>query len=919
MNFLRKSLILLFISTIIFSSGAPAIYAEMVGLDPISAAVTEKALSDMMSYFGVDQTALKETVQYVNVARQKKTPPQVKLTFTPSSPVPGMQITASASATYFMNDPALLYYGWYLKRGYCKTIDKGDDGYNTDYVSRCDLNNDDNVDIEDYKIEAMRLVASGDFDWQRAMGKDAPICDDQPNLDYCNAPNQYKVAKDPADGDGYEASFGGDDQKGKANHCYVHHVATGNETEIKCENHLFPNAPDEETGDGKFNLNEEEFWHTNPNSKDTTNSGVMDEAAVAGFGRNTLTWNYVTGDEIGVAVEGISVESTNYDDSSYKITWAISGNPEIKSEEDSGSTDDRLVYSFSQPGSSYGGPVTVNVTCSGTVESHSIPDGATRYEEGAGGASFLWKPLSDNEAFPPHLVVLLSGDHSESCTVCIAGGECGDFVGRMSDETEANITIEDVNTTLLDGFIEPSEGNSDEKMEVSLSYQPKSPMNSESADSADQLIVQSSIMGVENKSFLKYAWQIYLSSDIAAEDKDWKMLTLAQLESQTGLKKLSGIGIDSLKMNLNFKASLPALKSNQKTFYAKIILRAIEGKKEGVGTIIIPIQLSSSAIKVFSASVSDSLTLGLNNATERCNVGIESAICPVVKNEIIGVKVDIANPSGYDFLWSFDNAPLTETKQNIAYIPILGGRDSQHILSLEALNKTTGEKIILSKTFRVVDPAIFITSTTTDTCAPTLLGYYIDPINVNPNPVSGMTSSAWPDFSLDKFEALSGEVVKIKSSSNTLIPGDNASWIFDGIQVTTDNMASLGITAIEANGTLVFTANKPVGEKYDITLSALYTQPNLVKKALFTIWKVPQTNFYEKSISQTIEIKMVNNLSGTAIITGQNKNPQQKILASLFSAIPSYINFLFRIALTMLLILFLVRTLFSLFPEQKQI
>lgn len=88
--------------------------------------------------------------------------------------------------------------------------------------------------------------------------------------------------------------------------------------------HLFPNASSATSGDGSFGVNEENFWDTDPNDPDTADNGNKDEANVVGLGRSTFTWNYVAGDQVGVAVEGTSMIPTKHNDASYMIMWAFS-------------------------------------------------------------------------------------------------------------------------------------------------------------------------------------------------------------------------------------------------------------------------------------------------------------------------------------------------------------------------------------------------------------------------------------------------------------------------------------------------------------------------------------------------------------------------------------------------------------------
>lgn len=101
--------------------------------------------------------------------------------------------------------------------------------------------------------------------------------------------------------------------------------------------HLFPYFPEDtisgmsnslsgaKTGDGEFTMAEKEFWGANPTS-DETNGTDLDEAAVMGLGKNTITWTYAEGDQIGFAVEGETSLTTDHPDGGNRIMWAFSNN-----------------------------------------------------------------------------------------------------------------------------------------------------------------------------------------------------------------------------------------------------------------------------------------------------------------------------------------------------------------------------------------------------------------------------------------------------------------------------------------------------------------------------------------------------------------------------------------------------------------
>lgn len=91
--------------------------------------------------------------------------------------------------------------------------------------------------------------------------------------------------------------------------------------------HIFPSSKGVDgAGDGDFDNDEERFWGTDPADADTADNGNKDEANVIGLGVDSFTWNYRSGDMVGLGVEGISMIPTKHDDSSNMVMWAFSKN-----------------------------------------------------------------------------------------------------------------------------------------------------------------------------------------------------------------------------------------------------------------------------------------------------------------------------------------------------------------------------------------------------------------------------------------------------------------------------------------------------------------------------------------------------------------------------------------------------------------
>ncbi len=1074
-------------------------YADALS-DPKAAA--QQAMQGIMQMFGTNQAEVQNLVQTANVYSQKGTPPQVALTFTPDNPTPGEKVTATAAPSYFYNDASRLYYTWYIKHNNGDGIKSEYDPFfgkniDCDGKGNCDLNNDGQIDIEDYKIEAMRTMVNGGFDWNTVLGTDSPNCSTSSanNPSYCTQNDMYNSSNNSNFDEkkaGYQAAWGGDDQRGKNAHCFVQNVQTGNQYEINCDQHLFPSAPKDTTGDGHFTLNEEKFWHTDPSASDTSGAGTVDEATVAGLGKNAFSWNYQPGDQVGVVVEGVSPAATQNADSSYRTMFAmpngvctdsggnnlvdnvpLTGKSTNTSEtidplsgeridavattnlfkqsdteylqktgvlfehypaQTGGSTYDEMVKDSSnivklyenlpsQPqyyanstdtaltditnGSDFENPLyvtnnkdftftdahnnTVSVTAGEQVASFKImtvtgyPTNPTSkakpssiyveldqdsngnittsyYKDQPNYPSSLASAAKDpnpvynyspvdvandgsSDPIPQNPFPTDISDPSTYQTYTDVNGNTvkytidtdastGDSIITFKRDNPfssvvANLKgkiskVSDLNKCLESNLIAPGQGDKNKKLDVTLSYTPNSPVDDEtdSGSNADTLMVQSSILDSEDENFINYNWHVYLGSSIGTEN--WAELLKSDLTDQTGIKQVSGLGMRNLNLKLNFKKDFLSdsrFGISGDTFYMKITLDATENasggiKKSGIGSVIIPIQLSKTQIRVFPTQVSSSQDISLDQSSEMCNTGMDSVVCPVSQDEIVGIKTDF-DPNDYDLLWTLDGEPLPfagncatsgscdsgKNYSNENFFAVTKEVGAKYTVTLEADKKDGGERTTLTKVFQVEEPTVSIVSADQNTSRPELLGNYVD-----------LNNKLWPDYSTNSFDALQGSTVTLKPVFNTSFY-NNYTWFIDGTALTADNAAALGVT-INQDGTISFPANKQIGDDYNISISTVYTQSNDVKKALNKIWNIPLDGFHEKEIGSSIDIKVVGTLTdANGKIVGTVM--QKKVLASIFSEIPSYMNFLFRVLLTIGLILFTAGILFSLFPRQE--
>jgi hypothetical protein len=833
--------------------------ADIAGMSPTD------VMNEILGDLGVNKTELAKNVDVVNSARYKKQAPEVALNFDPANPVVGQKVTVVATPSYFLNDVKNNYFTWFLKTADCSDVS---DGKSYHYSKDCDLNNDHKVNIEDEKIRAMRILAGNDFDWQ----------------------NESYSSDD--DNDGYKAIWGGNDQGNKNHYCYVRNITSGLDYKIDCDDHLFPHAPGESTGDSSFGAGEEKFWHTNPHNPDTAATGNSDEANVVGLGENTFSWTYNKGDEVGVVAEGVSVDPTSYKDSSYKTMWAT---PKPLYGTNTGLEEGTVTDSSSSTAN--------NVDINGSLATgHSVitvvaTEIDTEFNSDNTKATITTKITTTTTEYDnldgTGNAVSVNGPSTETTT------ETEDISDKIGISKSS-----DLNDLLYRTFVDPQEGGAaaEAKLDVDLSYTPDSPMNDPSTDGADadQLVVTSAVTNADNPSYLDYQWQVYASNE--PNPNDWgDPLLKSQLPDST---ETSGIDLTSFQFKLNF--------TNPKK-YLKVKLTVKENSsgnsREGHADVVIPISSSSDKIRVFDTSVSDDLKLSMKD-TELCKDGLDATICPVVKDQIVGMKV----PDGLtDYSWTIDGDPITYPKcffdgcdpqkqTNVAYFPVLEDTDYQYTVELTATDIKTGENLDLTKTFQVAEPNVSVSSADLNVTTPVLLGNYID-----------VDGKQWPDYSDQNFQALSYTPLKLKADFVGGTPSeDNYVWYVDSVPITKDNASTYGYS-FDGDNNLVL-PGKATGDSYDIGVEALYAPDNITKKALNTYWGVSYGEFDEQDISSFINIDLGNSIDGqTSADSGKHK-----ILASVISSTPAYLAFLFRIVLTAFILLISARFIFHFFPNIKK-
>jgi hypothetical protein len=580
----------------------------------------------------------------------------------------------------------------------------------------------------------------------------------------------------------------------------------------------------------------ERFWHSNPDDKDTAGVGTVDEATIIGLGATDFTWTYAPGDEVGVVVEGISPDPTQKKDSSYRIMWAFSKNKcdlgnNIREDNDYSNEDE------------------------------------------------------EEEANPP----------------CSDLGEESDGVKCSDPNYLSEKKVQDLNKCLYDNFVSPSEETGiNSKLDVLLTYDPVSPINDLNGNSGDEVSFTAGVSNVQDSSFLNYTWTVSLGETINTDD--WISLLKSNLPDST---QMSGLGKNTFKFNLNLPKELVEKNKYLKIKVAVANSQSTKSTQRGNNEVIIPLISSSEKIQIFSGRISDNLQLSLSQ-NERClRNNNPSVICDVLKNEIIGATIPNEN-NLTDFAWTIDGQSIDYTEcffegcnlekqtKNI-FFPVLKDPGSQFTLELKALNSQTGERISLTRNFKVVEPEIKIISNDKTVSQNKLLGEFID-----------LNGTSWPDYSQTEFEALANNSINLKAEvvpENVL--GSNYTFYVDNNPIT-----------LNSDGTLTL-PGKSSGEIYDVSAVASFVPEINTKKALNKYWEINYNEFYEKDFGADIRLDVVDSFSENSQAISQKPAPK-KVLASIASDLPSYLAFLLRITLSLGLILFVIRLVFSLAPSLKE-
>lgn len=713
------------------SSSSGSLNAGSFGSGVFGSGSLNSVIEDVEKRYHLDPAALQNLGETMNASTNKEIVPQVSIFFNPTDPKNGKNITAQAFPLYFSGQKEALYFTWYLKRKGCDLRTKGQ-GLN-EAQKACDLDGDDAITVNDWKVEAMRRVTNGGF-----------------------AGDQVDYTQNSTDDDGYKAQFGGD--KSVSNYCYVHNFDTGADYELGkwviiknkpvwingCK-HLFPQSDVDDTGNGSFGKDEEKFWHTDPNDPSTTQNGNKDEANVVGLGQDKFTWNYAYGDEVGVAIEGLSMGPTKHGDSSMKVMWAFSKNKCVPT---------------------------------GTEQA---PVSGAPYNGGV--ASIPTADMNLNTCIEANLVDPTQGDQGGQLEMAITISPDSPIIDSFSqNEPDNRGSLLTAQSSLVNSVTKESQ----------ISYEWRVYANSKQSqtdDSAWEDITQGLLdaHAVSNVS----------GSDLASLKINLNIDEQTKVNGQSFFERyFKNDAIGYFRVNVTATENFDVGK--KRVGRSSAIVKIVRAQAQ-IQTHAVSVNTTNGKLQFVQSSGSDSGLLCEDSVTDR-------TICPVVKGQIIGLSFDAGvlgfQPgNGADVSWTLNNQSLhctnaisTDTACENGtenFFPITGEAGEIYTVTMTVNNPVSGKSITLDRAFRVVEPAIVVVSNDPSKAWPKYLGQYMD-----------ASGNATDNYSQSIFETFSGGSFDLKGLfyPNSLKSGANVSWLIDGVLVTPSDTGVVTVTTTQTPG-----------------------------------------------------------------------------------------------------------------------
>lgn len=863
--------------------------------------------SELERRYNLNLGELQNQGQLLNVADNKKFAPEVSLFFSPTDPKEGHKITARAFPTYFSNTEESLYYTWFLKHSDCAK----NNSPNRETREACDRDDDGRITVEDWKIEAMRILAQNGYD---------------------NTDTDYTTNTDD---DGYRARYGGANKTNTPDHCYVNDPDSGINYELtnSTDNTSFTcpagTSPQCMVGEG------------------TVSSGANNDGANF-FDVADSDTCYVSGTptcsagtpvcQVGTARCVADLNSCGTALTTCSTTTASGASPQCTHLFPNASSASSGDGSFGVNEEKFWGtdPNDPDTADNGNKDEANVV--------GLGRSSFTWNYAAGDEvgvAVEGTSMVPTKHDDAsfmimwafskKDCPLSLANGT-GAYTKSIKGYAVSIPTADfDLNKCLERNLVDPTRGGQATNMEVTVTATPENPLNDETLDKGgDSVIAQASLSNAQgNLATTLFNWDVDISDDIQFRSSDTALDVTDELQDLGLLGSVEGNALDSiaLKLDIPRTATLGGrpLTSylNGDIGYLRFKVRVTENFSRGFtrkGKSDVIVKFTSSGkkisayknIRVIHGSGSSPTKVSLDGANIICNDDVlDRNACRVVKNEIIGLKI---NDSGLsNFKWTINGSPLTCSRANVSndcdaepnavnFFPVVGNVGDVYSVSVTANDVVTGNVVTLSRAFHIVEPLVLLKSLDEDTAWQRYLGYYKD--------ITGQATENCPggsciEYSTTMFEGFSGTTFKFRSEFIPGFLGGDASrreWRVDG-----------ELIAENAPGVIEFPAIKSAPGVYTVNVVAEILQADDIRRALLDIWGVSPFESTEMNLATTAQVV----LQEPGIAQGPFQG-ERKYLAALISYIPASVLFTFRIVLSAFLLLFTVHLIFNLL-QQRQI
>lgn len=913
------------------------------------------------------------------VSQRKATAPRVELFFDNTNPKPGEKVTAHAMPEFFKNDPQNLYYTWYLihtsdgtpqtatnsvssgKREAARIMARGDYDPELDGQNYADSNADPDQDgwpaIDDSYDEDTVAAPVGGADGVGGLGSDSENTDPS-LLEYCGAhPTSANCSLyTTTDSFNLYYRFNGTQSNTYCNSCSLQSLSWGTLSSNNecCYLIAHPEDPTLISYDSGTSYCPSSYNTAYESCFDyaalqATNEGVINACLDSGYAACEDAYDEIHSGSNNVAQGETSSSFSRCYKHKFGTNAGASGFRGFEGSSDTyGNDDTGLDYNVSCKHKWESAPTTGSNACASddcASGSGKFPNGEERY----------WRtdpndPDTDGDGFNDEADIIGLGQQDFTWTYR-AGDRVGVAVEGTSmiptDEQNAYYKLmwgyldvcDSTKAKLLDndlcdgsgdygfGFLatkSPNEQES-EKLKISLSYSPDNPVadpsgeNSENIEddgsilNADQISVTSSLDNTQyNPNLLYYTWQIQRGDP---QTDSWGSALNIEDNFDTASSS-SGLGLTDFSFTPK-KEALTA--SNDEIIYFKVTATVAQTsgveKNRGRSSVVVPINKNGVRIDLYEVNISG----GKANLGEKiCTEGLYAALCPAVKGQMLAAKISGSryNASNSEFTWQTNENILNIPKDvsnyfdgwsdTTVFFPITKQEQQLEEISVTVTPTDKLEPVKAGRLITVVEPVALIRSSDTNIAWPKVQTVQ-----------SGSTRDSYQTVNnLNMLETFPGSDVSLyldfvphyllADDENTVID-----WQFGGMSLSDESFeetyGDLNVLTVEGTD-LLFTAPETVGAYFDISANLKKYWSQEEADIMLNAWGIaPRPLESDRGITITT-------VEEPAVDTTASNNPVQ-LLAAIGTHLPHYIMYNLRLALTLLIMLFLSFWLYALIQK----